>query len=569
MRKCSAVQYSLLVVSLAHLIPLNHWANAQENTEDDLNLFGGNNSAFGEDPFNNGESYQDFNSIEDEPFENGFDLEGNQDLFLNEQPGLEANLYKDALQAENFGPAEGGAQPAESFTGPIIDAPFENTALSTGAPIEEPIDFFTTPEPVTEPYPDAFVTEPQDPFADSSSLAQDPFSEPFGSEPGTPVQQAPQDPMINGIRSSELADLRKTIAELKPKDPGSFPDEYIVQPGDTLWDISDQLLDDPFWWPKLWSYNPGIINPHLIAPGMKIVFESSNGVLPPAISLADNGDFLPVGVTDEDLGIVKNPLVESWKALDGTIVDQDEIPVSESFDIFGDLKVSASKYIRIPGYIAGNAPQSFAEIAPLNTHRWAASKGDIVYTEPSEDWAPEPGEQYLVVRGQSPAEDTDGNDHTPGFWVYSGVVGVLGREQTGRLRMIVEESEEGVRPGDRIVPFQDLLKPVITKVDREPREAQALVAAIGNGEQTLASLLDVIHLIGRTSDLREGDIVPVYSHPSGSLFSNEKLEFARSGFARIISVSENTAMGVVIHIDREIALGSQTVAGLSFQGALQ
>ena len=30
------------------------------------------------------------------------------------------------------------------------------------------------------------------------------------------------------------------------------PEEYIVEPGDTLFDICDQLLDEGSYWPKLW-----------------------------------------------------------------------------------------------------------------------------------------------------------------------------------------------------------------------------------------------------------------------------------------------------------------------------
>lgn len=42
---------------------------------------------------------------------------------------------------------------------------------------------------------------------------------------------------------------------------------YIVQKGDTLWDLSDEFLQDPFLWTNLWSVNPHIENPHLIYPG--------------------------------------------------------------------------------------------------------------------------------------------------------------------------------------------------------------------------------------------------------------------------------------------------------------
>ncbi|MCS6798748.1 MAG: LysM peptidoglycan-binding domain-containing protein [Myxococcota bacterium] len=48
--------------------------------------------------------------------------------------------------------------------------------------------------------------------------------------------------------------------------PRAVPDVHTVRPGDTLWDITGMYFGDPWQWPRLWSYNPEITNPHWIYP---------------------------------------------------------------------------------------------------------------------------------------------------------------------------------------------------------------------------------------------------------------------------------------------------------------
>ena len=56
-----------------------------------------------------------------------------------------------------------------------------------------------------------------------------------------------------------------------------YPESYVVQKGDTLWDISGQYLAEPWLWPRLWNINPQIANPHWIYPGDVLHLSWVNG----------------------------------------------------------------------------------------------------------------------------------------------------------------------------------------------------------------------------------------------------------------------------------------------------
>jgi hypothetical protein len=48
------------------------------------------------------------------------------------------------------------------------------------------------------------------------------------------------------------------------------PGRHTVQHGDTLWSLCGRYLQNPYDWPRVWSYNPQIKNPNWIFPGDEI-----------------------------------------------------------------------------------------------------------------------------------------------------------------------------------------------------------------------------------------------------------------------------------------------------------
>ncbi|MGE0792257.1 MAG: LysM peptidoglycan-binding domain-containing protein [Sandaracinaceae bacterium] len=46
----------------------------------------------------------------------------------------------------------------------------------------------------------------------------------------------------------------------------AIPPTYTVRRGDTLWDVTGRFYGNPWEWPRVWSYNPEVTNPHWIYP---------------------------------------------------------------------------------------------------------------------------------------------------------------------------------------------------------------------------------------------------------------------------------------------------------------
>ena len=99
-----------------------------------------------------------------------------------------------------------------------------------------------------------------------------------------------------------------------------YPETYIVQEGDTLWDISTVFLREPWYWPEIWFKNPQVENPHLIFPGDTLAIIYVGGERRVQLQTrGEEGAILTRSQTPEGLPVVKiNPRIRS-RAIDASI----------------------------------------------------------------------------------------------------------------------------------------------------------------------------------------------------------------------------------------------------------
>ena len=132
---------------------------------------------------------------------------------------------------------------------------------------------------------------------------------------------------------------------------GRRTEAYQIQTGDTLWDISKTFFGDGHFWPKLWSENGKIQNPHEILPRKSIVFFSGTVGEAPIFSVVDTKDvalsaptYVGPDVQDEDLIDPEEPRVINGKPV---------IPKS--------TKVSAPPLKSLPASFEMDAPPSYGD----------------------------------------------------------------------------------------------------------------------------------------------------------------------------------------------------------------
>jgi hypothetical protein len=116
-----------------------------------------------------------------------------------------------------------------------------------------------------------------------------------------------------------------------PSEVAPPPAIHVVQRGDTLWDLCAKYFQNPWEWPKIWSYNPELQNPHWIYPGDQLRLQPKEGPPSegtraqrpgPSHAIARRTKVPPDTVFLRDQGYLDDKVDDVWGELGGSPEDQ-------------------------------------------------------------------------------------------------------------------------------------------------------------------------------------------------------------------------------------------------------
>ena len=131
-----------------------------------------------------------------------------------------------------------------------------------------------------------------------------------------------------------------------------MPETHSVKRGDTLWDLSARYYQNPYFWPRVWAYNPQILNPHWIYPGDRLKLREPGGSTLGNIGLgftAQKARVAPGTIFLRDVGWVDNKKDDDWGEVQGS--PDDQLLLSENDDVYiqlgDDHDVAVGQYLTI------------------------------------------------------------------------------------------------------------------------------------------------------------------------------------------------------------------------------
>lgn len=361
--------------------------------------------------------------------------------------------------------------------------------------------------------------------------------------------------------------------ELKLKD--GYPERYVVQEGDTLWDISGKFLNDPWKWPEIWHINPEVKagdgsrvvdNPHLIFPG----------------------DVLSLVWRDGKPVLTKQPVVEAEyiEEKQRNFSDTNDTPniVRERVELFP--KSQGQRDIKLRARARPEAHRDAVPAIPIDAIRQFLSRPTVIserelkslpYVVGSVDERLYMGahekifvkgldkknkfvRRYTIVRQGRKYRNKGGYFNLGLEAVYVGEA-VMVKAKYGKdpATFYVETAKREIRKGDRLRPILSDEELSVNFIPKAPkRKVKGRIIAFYDGMTRVGQYQVIVLNVGQKHRVKKGHVLAIYQRgrrardPRG--FGNVRLPDQRSGLAMVFQTHKRVSYALVMNAMSEIKL---------------
>lgn len=327
-----------------------------------------------------------------------------------------------------------------------------------------------------------------------------------------------------GVATGQEQGIDRGVIPVAP----DAPERYVVQPGDTLWDISRKFLTDPWYWPEIWHINPQVANPHLIYPGDELALTWVDGK--PVVSLARAGE------ARLSPRVREHPLSEAILA----------IPYDRIAAFMGRPKLLAVEQVDRAPYVVA-----------ARDERLISSVGNDIYVRRLSNGTV--GNRYDVYHVGDELRDPDDGDVVGYQGLYTGEANLnrLGDPATLRVVDSVRETLEG----DILVDIEH--EPKMNFIPRAPGvQVDGTIMSVIDERTVVADYDIVIINRGTRHGLEPGHVLEVWEagEEVPDMTRNPKsrrvqLPDERNGVTLIFKAYDRMSYGLMWRSDREVQVG--------------
>ena len=331
-------------------------------------------------------------------------------------------------------------------------------------------------------------------------------------------------------------------------------DAYTVKPGDTLWDLSGRFLNNPWYWPKVWSFNPEIPNPHFIYPGS-------------VVRLHPGGEEGPARM-EQVAGTSDDP--EAPRELDDfTRADMkkpQEFGEGDEVAVVGPYKIGyvAPKgiYARRDSFVTPRELQESGKIFASFEEKLLLSLHDRAYVRFADKAKVKPGESYEIYKTERPVRHpVTGELFGYQTTIIGGakVVAVDDKAVTMDISHAYEPIERGALVGLR-------MDRMVKQVQKRPNQRQMdgfIIAA----QQEIISEIGEHHVVfldkGRADGVEEGNTFTVvrsgdpYGREMNEIMRDPKLPKEDVGTLLVVDAQQTSSAALVMRSFRELYVGDK------------